>query len=163
MDNCCSFCSISRNAVNIINFCLLLNIMNKRGNEGSDETSEKQYLWIAYLVFAIMIFLAAADFIKSNASKESFGRDIQSKELATITDLVASSPRAITITYKNECCEYEFKEGRVYSSLPSDVIQKNYPIISSSDSIKSSSKLKGTLILTKDSGGLKVDEQKSRL
>lgn len=137
--------------------------MNKRGSDAGNETAEKQYLVIAYLVFAVLIFLAASNFVKTNATKQAFARDIQSEEFATLADIAASSPRNLRIIYKNTCCEFQIGDGRINSKLPSDVIGKNYALITPSEYIHSKPKITSDVLLKKTGGGLEIDEQQSRV
>lgn len=136
--------------------------MNNRGSDGSSETAEKQYMVIASIVFAVIISLAAANFVKNQATKEAFTREIQSKELATLTDIAAFSPGTLKVTYQNNCCEFQIEDGNIKSKLPSDLVGKNYALLTPWEEINSKPTITHDVLLKKSAGGLEIDEQERR-
>jgi hypothetical protein len=120
---------------------------------------EKQYLWIAYLVFAVLIFLAAASFVRSNATKESFIRDASSEELVVLLETLSFSPGKTSITYPNSCCELSLKNSRLILSLPMEIMQEGLPFIASRNIFAPKDSIKGTLLLSSENNKVNINEK----
>ncbi|MBU1204198.1 MAG: hypothetical protein KKG60_03985 [Nanoarchaeota archaeon] len=129
--------------------------MNKKG----DMVIEKKFLWVAYLVFAVLIFLAAASFVRSNATKQAFTRDFQSRDLAILIDTISFSPRDIQVTYTNDCCEFNIKQNKITLKLPTDILEKPYPFLTPQKFITSQKDIKGDILFKKTSEGITINEK----